>query len=221
MVPLDRDARPRCHAKNVIALNYSEADVILTSMIGQVFSPDYFNGHISKHILDPKAVVLPERFDLFSETYHVDGFKQTWEEVLKGNIQPSGGWPDMSVRRRWLEEVGGYDETFIAISPDDMDMGLRLTGLLDNGAPGNYLFPQFGHFDNFGLNLYRPNYSTFFSLTCNTYPGHVAKNNERRQNGYNFGIKHLEKNWGVIKRNKDRIPLEYKVLDFENPQKYE
>ena len=220
-VPPEIDARPMCHAKNVIALDYSEADVILTSMLGNVFSPDYFGGHIAKHLIDPKAVVLPKRFDLFSNSYHTEGYKAEWEEVLKGDIRPSGGWPDVSVRRHWLKEIGGWDESYIAISPDDMDMGSRLTGKLDNEAPSEALFTLKGHFNNLGLTLYQPYYPTFYSLTCNTYPGHVAKEDPRRQRGYEIGIQHYLANWGVVKRNENRVPIKYDILDFERPEKYE
>jgi len=215
-VPSVMDARPMCHVKNLIALDISKADVILTSMIGHIFTPKYFNGHFVEHIKDPKAVVLPKRFDLFSDTYHTDGFKLPFSEIIKGDIKSSGGWPDMSVRRRWLVECGGSDEFYKAISCDDMDLGSRLTSKCDNGQPSEILYPEKGHFNSLNLNFIQPFRDDFFSLTCNTYSGHVAKNNSRRQLGYELSIKHYLENWGSVHRNHNRKPLDYKILDFYN-----
>ncbi len=213
-VPLEMDARPLCHVKNLIALDISQADVILTSMIGHIFTPKYFNGHFVEHIKDPKAVVLPKRFDLFSDTYHSDGFKLPFSEVIKGDVRGSGGLPDMSVRRKWLIECGGSDEWYKAISCDDMDLNSRLTGKCDNNMPSEILYPEKGPFNNLGLNFVQPFRDDFFSLTCNTYPEHRDKNDSRRQLGYELSIKHYLENWGIIYRNLNRKLLYYKILNF-------
>jgi len=213
-VPEGISARPGCHAKNVIALDLSLADVFMTSNVGHIFTPDYFKGHIYQHLKDEKAVVLPKRYDLISDTYHETDYQKPWDEIIKGNMQHSGGWLDMSVRRKYIVEVGGFDEEYITIAPEDMDMGSRLTGKLDNGAPSEMLYPYKGKFQNLGLNFHQPFESTFFSLLCNTYKGHISKEDPLRQKGYEIGIQHYLKMWGVINRNKDRKPIQHKILEF-------
>jgi hypothetical protein len=210
-VPPEIDARPACHAYNM-AIDYSNAEIIYTSVIGQIFSPKYFEKTLLLHIKDEKAVVLPQRFDLDHPEYHESHFSDSWTDVLnKGKLNPSGGWPDMSVRRKWLNEVGGYDENYITIAPVDMDMGSRLTGKLDDGTPSERLFPGKQAYINLGLNIYKPfDPFTIMSLTCNQYKGHAATESPRRQLGYQKGIEYYLQMWGKIKRNENRIPIKYK-----------
>jgi len=207
--------RPMAHAYNVACLDHSQADVVVTSNIGFVFSPKYFTGHVAEHLKNPRAVVLPARFDLFSDNYHSENFKLPWDELVsleQNNIKPSGGWPDMSINRNWLRQVGGWDEWYVTIAPIDMDLGSRLTGKLDTGQPSEMLYPEKGHYPNLGLDFVRPSRQDFISLTCNTYPGHIAKEDPARQRGYEMGIKYYLENWGKIPRNIDRKPLKYEKL---------
>jgi hypothetical protein len=214
-VPEDIDARPACHAYNMAALDISTADVIFTSVIGQIFTPEYFSRILVEHIKNDKAVVLSKRFDLICSTYHSDLFDSNFSEIEKFSLQPSGGWPDMSVRRKWLQEVGGWDENYITISPVDMDLGSRLTGKLDNGMPSEFLFTFKGKFDNLNLDFIQPfTRSLCYSLTCNQYPGHRPTGDSRRQKGYDLGIKYYLENWNKIIRNENRIPINFKIYEI-------
>jgi hypothetical protein len=219
VVPFEFPARMMNHAFNNVVLDYSDSEVIIISNVGVIFSPDYFNGHIVEHLKNDRAVVLPSRYDLFSDTYHDIGYMEPWSEVIKGNVQPSGGWPDMSVRRKWLVEIGAWDEWYQFIAPIDMDLGSRLTGKLDNGYPSELLFrdpcsrfysPNKSSYNNLGLDFVQPSNLTFISLTCNTYKGHITS--EKRKKSYDYGEEYYIKNWGKIKRNEDRIPTKFEII---------
>jgi len=214
-VPEGIDARPACHAYNIASLEISKADIIFTSVIGQIFTPQYFNSIILEHIKNENAVVLPKRFDLDCDIYHEKLVEADFSEIEKYPRIPSGGWPDMSVRRKWIQEVGGWDENYITIAPVDMDIGSRLTGKLDNGMPSEFLFTFKPKFDNLNLDfiqVYKPH--EVYSLTCNQYPGHIKKGDDRRQKGYDLGIEYYLNNWGKIIRNSNRQPIKYKIYEI-------
>ena len=118
----------------------------------------------------------------------------------------------MSVRRKHLLGVGGWDENYITIAPVDMDLGSRLTGCLDDGTSSERLFTNKGKFDNLNLKLYKPfDIDSIVSLTCNQYKGHTATESPRRQLGYQKGIEYYLNNWSKIKRNENRIStIQYK-----------
>lgn len=214
-VPEGIDPRTMCHSYNMAALEISKADVIITSVIGQVFSPKYFEGHVKEHIKDEKALVLPKRFDLLINDYHSKHYTSSWDTITKFPLQYSGGWPDASIRRKWIQEVGGWDENYITISPVDMDMGSRLSGKLDNGMNSEWLFPDKGYYNNLGLNFHQPfDIFEICSLTCNTYNGHIDKEDNRRQKGYEMGLKYYLENWGVIKRNVNKKLTHYDTWKF-------
>jgi hypothetical protein len=205
-------ARINNHAFNNAVLDFSKSDMIIINNVGVIFSPDYFKTHIAEHVKSDKVVVLGRRFDLFSDTYHEGGFKLPWEEVLKGNIKLSGGWPDLSVKRNWMVEMNGWDEWYQFAAPADMDIASRLTGRLDNGQPSEQLYVEnYGPYANLGLGLIQPYTPTFMSLTCNTYKGHVPTAD--RIISYNYGVEYYQKNWGKIYRNENRIPTEYVVVE--------
>jgi hypothetical protein len=203
-------------AYNMAILDYSTSDLIIVSNVGNIISPGYFNGHLVEHIKNDRVVCLPKRFDLFSDTYHTEGYKLPWYEVIKGSMRPSGGLPDLSVRRQWYVESGGWDEWYKFISPFDMDMCSRLTGCLDNGMPSELLFPGMPPFKNMGLEFVQPYDYNFFSLVCNDYGGHSDfRSGERigkRKYSYDFGIEYYKANWSKIKRNEGRVPLKYEIL---------
>ncbi len=211
LVPPEVDARPACHTYNM-ALDYSSADIIYTSVIGQIYSPKYFSRTLAIHLQDDKAVVLPQRFDLDYKDYHEKGYNDNWEYLISSNVlKVSGGWPDMSVRRKWLQEVGGWDENYITIAPVDMDLGSRLTGCLDDASSSERLFTNKEKFNNLGLKLYKPyDVHEVISLTCNQYDGHTPTESPRRQLGYQKGIEYYLNNWGKIKRNENRTPIQYR-----------
>ena len=238
-VPERFDARMQVYAYNMVILDYSTADMIIVNNVGNIVSPDYFNGHVIEHVKSDRAVVLPKRYDLFSDTYHTEGYKLPWSEVVKGDLHPSGGWPDLSVRRQWYVEIGGWDEWFKFVSPFDMDLGSRLTGKLDNGQPSEWLiqfigydddqmktlsFKSLGHYNNLGLDFVQPENPTFISLTCNSYSGHgdfvfvdpkskfAGMRVGKRKEAYDWGYKYYIKNWGKIKRNAHRIPSKFDVI---------
>lgn len=204
------------HVYNTAILDYSTADMMIVSNVGNIVSPDYFNGHVAEHIKSDRVVVLPKRFDLFSDTYHDEGFTLPWEEIMKGDVRPSGGWPDLSVQRKWYQEIGGWDEWFKFISPFDMDLGSRLTGKLDNGWPSEALFPGMPPFSNLGLDFVQPFRPTFLSLVCNSYGGHQGfKDGQRegkRKFSYDYGIEYYKANWGKIKRNEGRVPMKFDII---------
>ena len=209
------DARPACHAYNMACLDISKSDLIYTSVIGQIFTPKYFEQTLLLHLQDEKAVVLPKRFDLDCNDYHENYYNKDFSELKKFKFLPSGGWPDMSVRRKWIQEVGGWDENYITIAPVDMDLASRLCGKLDDGTESNRIFPQKSKFNNLGLNFYQPFVEDkILSLTCNTYKGHIHTNDSRRQLGYEIGLKYYLENWGKIKRNENRIPLKYIIKEL-------
>lgn len=212
LVPPEIDARPACHTYNIACLDYSKADIIYTSVVGHIYSPKYFEKTLVIHLQDDKAVVLPQRFDLDYLEYHKKGYNDSWENIItKHKLIYSGGWPDMSVRRKWIEELGGWDENYITIAPVDMDIASRMTGKLDNGQPSELLFTSKEKFNNLGLTLYRPfDINNIISLTCNQYIGHTATESPRRQLGYQKGIEYYLEKWGKIKRNENRIPIQYK-----------
>jgi hypothetical protein len=215
----DIDPRPACHAYNMATIDISTADLILTSNIGHLFSPKYFEKVLIEHIKNEKAVVLPGRWDLLCSNYHSNPYinQKSFEYILNNwTRRNSGGWPDMSIRRKWILEVGGWDENYITIAPVDMDMGSRLTGKLDNGQPSEMLYPNKPPFKNLGLDFIQPNNNDVYSLTCNTYSGHVDKEDPRRQKGLDIGHKYYLENWGIIKRNVNRKPLDYKIYKFKN-----
>lgn len=214
-VPDNVDARPASHAYNMAVLDISKADIIFTSVIGHLFSPRYFERILAIHILEDDAVVLPKRFDLECSDYHEKYYDKAWVELQKFQWLPSGGWPDMSVRRKWLVEIGGYDENYITIAPVDMDCGARLTSKLDQGSGAEFLFPEKGKYNSLGLTFIQPFYrNEVFSLTCNTYGNHTPKDSPRRQLGYQAGERYYLENWGIIERNKNRIPIKYEIIDY-------
>jgi len=219
-VPEGVDARPACHAYNMAQLDISKADLIIMSVIGHIFTPKYFTGHIAEHIKNSNACVLPKRFDLDCNDYHTNYWFKSFEEVIKFPLIPSGGWPDMSVRRRYLQEIGGWDENYTFISPQDMDIGSRLTGKVDNGQSSEILFTFKEKFNNLGLEFIQPFRENFFSLTCNTYGNHRPKNDPKRLKGHEIGTKYYLENWGKIIRNENRKPIDYKILDFRKKMDY-
>lgn len=207
LVRKDLLVRMNCHSFNNAALDYSNAELIITSQLGIIFYPDYFACHIKEHLRNPKAVVLPRRFDLISDTYHTQGYKTDSLETILSNIRPSGGWADMSIRRHWLVEVNGWDEWYQFIAPIDMDLGSRLTGKLDNGMPSEALYPQMGQYKNLGLDFVQPS-TSFVSLICNMYDGHIPTS--QRKITYDYGIDYYLKTWSKIVR--DRIPSKFEVI---------
>jgi hypothetical protein len=214
-VPEGIDARPACHAFNMATLDVSKADLIFLSVIGHIFTPKYFERIIAIHLQNEKAIVLPRRFDLECNIYHDQLANSPYTELKKFAFLPSGGWPDMSLRRKWIEEVGGWDENYITIAPVDMDIGSRLTGKLDNGLPSEALFTYKGKFDNLGLDFIQPYIEDeVLSLTCNTYSGHTPTGDSRRQKGYDMGIKYYLDHWGEIKRNQNRIPVQHEIVEY-------
>ena len=139
-----------------------------------------------------------------------------WEEIMdKGPLQTSGGWTDMSVRRKWLYEIGGFDEKFIAVGVADMDTGSRLSGKVDNGQPSEILFSEKGKFNNLGLNFCQPFEKNFFSVTCSSYPGHLAKEDLSRQKAIELNTQYYLKMWGIVHRNENRVPIKYKILEIK------
>ncbi len=211
-VPPNISARPASHTYNIACLDYSKADLIYTSVIGHIYSPKYFERTLAIHLQDDRALVLPKRFDLDYEEYHETGYNDSWNNIIKNHkLIYSGGWPDLSVRRNWLQEINGWDEEYITIAPIDMDIASRLSGVLDDGTPSNRIFPNMSKYENLGLNFYQPfNIEEIISLTCNQYKNHIATDDSRRQLGYENGIQYYLKNWSKIKRNKNRISLTYK-----------
>ncbi len=211
-VPKHISARPASHTFNVACLDYSKADIIYVSVIGHIYSPKYFERTLAIHLQDNRAVVLPQRFDLDYKEYHEIGYNDKWEDIVtKHKLINSGGWPDMSVRRKYLEEIGGWDENYITISPIDMDLASRLGNFLDDGTKSNRLFTSKPEFINLGLTLYKPfDINTIISLTCNQYKNHIDTNDSKRQIGYNLGIQYYLEHWGEIHRNINRQPLQYR-----------
>lgn len=211
-VPDNLEARLYCHAANAAILDYSSADLIYTSGIGHIFTPNYFEKTLAIHIKNERACVLPARFDLNYSEYHSKDYDKSFEQISQ-YLVPGGGWPDMSMRRKWFEEIGGYDENYTTIGPVDMDMGSRLTGKLDNGAPSEMLFSNKGPYNNLGLDFIQPfEHNQILSVTCNQYPGHRKKDDSKRALGYEIGTKYYLENWGKIRRNENRLPIKYNII---------
>jgi hypothetical protein len=211
LVPPEIDARPACHTYNM-ALDYSQADIIYTSVVGHIYSPKYFSRTLAIHLQDDRAVVLPQRFDLDYLDYHEKGFNDNWEDIItKHKLISSGGWPDGSFRRKWALKIGGFDENYITIAPVDMDFYSRLGNFLDDGTPSNRIFPNMPQYNSLKLNFYQPfDINEIISLTCNQYKGHTETNSPRRQLGYEKGLEYYLKMWSQIKRNEQRIPIKFK-----------
>ena len=207
--------RPQCHAYNMAVMNISKADVVIGSIIGHIFSPKYFNGHIAEHIKNERCVVLPRRFDLICSDYHINHYMKSWTELKQFPFQPSGGWPDFSVRREHYNAIGGWDEWYTFVSPADMDFGSRLCGKLDNGAPSQMLFTFKPDYVNLGLDFIQPyREDDILSLTCSTYSGHKAKSDPEREKGHQIGNVYYLDNWGKVVRNPNRVPLPYSMRQF-------
>lgn len=214
-VPEGIDSRPASHSYNLGVFEVSKAELILVSVVGQVYTPKYFEKVLIEHIKDDKAVVLPKRMDLICEDYHELWFDKSFSELMQFPIQGGGGWPDVSVKRKWLIEVGGWDENYITIAPIDMDLGSRLTGKLDNGMDSQILFPNKGYYENLGLHFKQPfDINEVMSLTCNTYKKHIPVGDPRRQRGLDLGEKYYLENWSKIKRNENRIPIKFSFYTY-------
>jgi hypothetical protein len=214
-VPEGVSARPQCHGYNMAFLDISKADLVIGSIIGHVFTPRYFEGHLVEHMMNKKACVLPKRFDLICPEYHTKWFDKPWNEIKQNfELRPSGGWPDFSLKRQYIVDIGGWDEWYTFISPADMDFGSRLTGKVDNGLPSQFLFPQMGHFNNLGLDFVQPYKPDFASVACSNYKSHQNKENPERVRGHELGNVHYLENWGKVVRNENRIPTDFKIWTF-------
>lgn len=212
-VPKEMICRPFSHVAN-IGMKNSTADVYMICVIGQLFSKDHFKNILAQHISNNKAVLLANRFDLDCLEYHDKYFDMPFDELIKTfPIKRGGGWSDFSCRREHLLAIGGFDEEYITIAPNDMDIGSRLTGKLDNGMPSEMLYPDKGAFTNYGLDFIQPNTHNFISLVCNQFKNHIDKTNVNRQLSYNHGIEYYLKNWGIIERNKEKkFIVDYKII---------
>lgn len=212
-------ARPASHVFNVALYKVCKRDIMLTCMIGQVFVPKYFSYILAQHMQHPNAVILPKRFDLFNDEYHIDLYDKSFETffnvcVERNQIKPSRGLPDVSCRREHLIAVGGWDLDYKTIAPIDMDICSRLTGKLDNGMPSEWLYPNKGPFKSLGLEFVQPYIpNEFFSLVCNTYKGHISS--EDRNISYENGIQIYLNKWGVVQRNsqKEIDNIEYEIIE--------
>lgn len=199
-----------CHNLNYAAEYVSNADVFCTAMIGQVFCENYFSRLLSYHIKYDNIILLPKRYDLIANNYHDELYDKPFNELKKYPFQPSGGWPDCSIRRKYILEVGGWDEEYQFIAPTDMDFGSRMCGKLDNGMPSEWLYPNKGPYNNYGLNFMQPDDNSFISLVCNEYKDHMGKS--EREKSYNYGIDIYLKKWGIIKRNENKQPMNFEIL---------
>lgn len=211
-VPEGLSDRPASHGLNTVLREVSEADIFMTIMIGQVLTPNYFSNLFAEHMKHPRAVILPKRFDLKCPEYHEKYYDVPFDQIDRSKMVPSGGLPDMSVRREFLLDTGGWDESYITIAPSDSDMCSRLCGKLDNGMPSEALHPDKGAFNNYGLEFVQPFSPNFFSLVCNTYKNHVE--GESRKKSYDIAYQIYLDRWGIVNRNETPENCEFTLEKF-------
>ncbi len=123
-------------------------DVLQYSTVGHCWSERYFERMLAWHAGNERVLVQPRQYEVIAR-------ERSWRD--RGMMSPfplgrgagfggrnvgagdivieATGMPDFSVRRKWVEQVGGWDEDYLCWGMPDIDLCVRLTGKLDDGAP--------------------------------------------------------------------------------------
>lgn len=192
-------------------------DVIQHSTVGHQWSARYFEKMLSWHLLrraedgGGKGVLLQPRQYLNAAP----------REVVVGDLvrTPFFGMPDFSVRREHLLAIGGWDEDYLAWGMADIDLCVRLTGMLDTGEPAERywwawhkdsgsddrvtggIYPS--RWIGYGLDFMRPEEEDFYSLVQYGYKGYVPMDDPGRLAAARMGMKVFFNKWGRVMRNGD------------------
>lgn len=214
-VPPDICCRPAAFAAN-LATDYSDRDLIIYSIIGSVPQSDHFSKVLSFHEDQERLFLQADQFRLESPTYHVQDFTLPFREaLLRGTVVATTGMPDWSVRRKWLQEIGGWDESYIAWGMVDIDLCCRFTGRIDTGQPAHeWMAGQglpMGGYTNLGLKFCKPEAADLCSIVCQDYDGVHSYTDGTRGMATKITMAQFLGQWGVVKRNFHRQPIKHEV----------
>lgn len=215
--PPDIHCRPTAHAMN-LATDYSDRDLVIYSVLGSIPPPDWFRKVVAFHEQHPRSLLQAQQFSLTSATYHTEDYRLPMKEaLLKGEVRQTTGMPDWSVRREFLLECGGWDESMVTWGMCDVDLCSRLTGKIDTGENAHeWLNLGTGDGDmppyrNFGLEFHRPPPPEWYSVVCQGYPGAQPYDDSREKASAITFSQYLGQ-WGIVGRNYGRVPIKHQVF---------
>jgi hypothetical protein len=219
-------ARPSASCFNISMREISQADVVVHSVVSNVFLPNYFGQMLALHQANSRIFLQPKQYRLHSPLYHRLFYDQSIQRALaSGTIEPCNGLPDFSVRREHVLAIGGWDEDYVSWGMSDIDLCSRLCGMIDFPVPAHEWHQNaFGQprepYNHYGLTHCMPDAPALFSLICKDYPNYLPDNDSSRVVGVQETMPIYLKKWGQIQRNQGRPKLNYEVYDVarEMPQ---
>lgn len=217
--PQDAEVRPTPAVYNT-ALKSCSGELVMFTILSHIPGPTYFADVFNEHEKRDNLLLQPRQFRLDWPDYWKIGYEQSFSAVIEHPVFHWNGMPDWSVRRKWLDKIGGWDEDYVCWSMADIDLCCRLTGRTDlditaqewiqSQNPNGYV----SEFTNLGLQLRRPFHAgKFFSLICNGYNGHVDLKDSKRAQAVKVNMDIFMKKWGVVKRE-GKLELPYEVVEI-------